>query len=102
MELSSHILNLVGRYQCEEHGAYKFWQVKAIKEDTYLVSWGRIGYPAQSSMELNEKLLIKKIKEKQKKKYTKINFPELDNYHQKLLLEECIDTVQSSKKKFKI
>lgn len=96
MKNNADVLKLVGRYEFKDFGSYKYWQIKYLEVNLYEVSYGRIG-TVQETYNLDEKKAFSKLKEKIKKGYKKVENQELDFYHQKILLNDVLDSAKNLK-----
>lgn len=76
-------VDFCARLEYTSYGSNKFWQLKFIENDKYMVSWGKIGYPNQGSHHITESEARKKAKEKLKKGYQVVK-SDLDLYHKKI------------------
>lgn len=66
--------NDLGRYEYEGGTSSKFWHVIFdMTTRRYLAQWGRIGRDPQGQKEYSEAEVTKKIREKKKKGYQKVN-----------------------------
>lgn len=74
----------LGRYEYynSSQNSDKFWSIKFIKENCYEVMYGKNGYGPQQTLEINEAVALKRIKEKIAKGYSHVD-TEVDDFHKK-------------------
>lgn len=74
----------LGRYEYENssQNSDKFWSIKFIKENCYEVMYGRNGNSPIQTLEVNEAVALKRIKEKLAKGYSHVD-TNVDDFHKK-------------------
>ena len=74
----------LGRYEYynSSQNSDKFWSVKFIKENSYEVMYGKNGQAPLQTLEINETVALKRIKEKLAKGYSHVD-SNVDDFHKK-------------------